>query len=177
MSNFYTYLIAQLPLLQFGMKPPFTFREFLLRCKDFIPDDDYAVLAHLSEIQEYAGEPEHPFIQEWINFDRLLRNALVKIRAARKHVEPGQYLRPADFRTARIDEVAMSAYRNPSLIEGERVLDRLRWEELEELVRGHHFDLEYLLAFGYKLLILERWEKIRTTRPETVLDTLIGSSL
>jgi hypothetical protein len=33
---------------------------------------------------------------------------------------------------------------------------------LEELATGHYFDLVFLITYAYKLMILQRWENIRS---------------
>ncbi|MFH0827465.1 MAG: DUF2764 family protein, partial [Candidatus Omnitrophota bacterium] len=72
-----------------------------------------------------------------------------------------------------ISHLALNAHRSPSLLEGERMLDAERWRFLDELSLGHYFDLDFLIVYLLKLLILERWEKIRTADKEQFLDELI----
>lgn len=56
----------------------------------------------------------------------------------------------------------MNAHRNPSILEAERMLDGERWCMLDELSLGHYFDIDFLIVYALKILILERWERIRT---------------
>ena len=85
---------------------------------------------------------------------------MAKVRAARKHTDVTKYLRHERYIEPPIAHLAMNAYRSPSPLEGERILDEARWQKLEELSFGHYFDLEFLLIYALKLLILERWERI-----------------
>jgi hypothetical protein len=50
MAEFYPYLIASLPMLHFGMKPPFSFERFLEICDRLIPDKDFQVLLTLPRL-------------------------------------------------------------------------------------------------------------------------------
>jgi hypothetical protein len=51
---------------------------------------------------------------------------------------------------------------NASPLDAEKNLDEIRWKALEELATGHYFDLDALITYAYRLLILLRWEQIRT---------------
>lgn len=158
----YVYLISTLPTLHFGLRPAFSFEKFIAYCQRFIPEADREILKKASIRGEYNIEAPHPMLKKWQEFDTALRNELVKIRASRKHIEPVKYLRherdPAQF----ITHIAISAHRNPSLLEAEKILDRERWRALDEFSFGHYFDLDFLIIYALKLLILERWERINT---------------
>ena len=171
MQNLYPYLIASLPMLHGGMKPPFSSEIFLEKCREFIPEKDFKSLCQLPKTEEVVlGEIHHPLIKEWMRFDTHLRNELVKIRASHKHIDPAKYLRPDGYAGPGITHLALEAYRNTSLIEAERFLDQQRWKVLEEHQTGHYFDLEFLIVYAYKLRLLERWERIRLADEEALLE-------
>jgi hypothetical protein len=104
----------------------------------------------------------------------MLRDELVKLRAARLHADPGQYLRRGTFAEPPIAHLAVSAQRNPSLIESEKMLDQGRFKALEELGVGHYFDGDALILYALKLLILERWERIRRADKPSLIDEVLG---
>jgi hypothetical protein len=56
----------------------------------------------------------------------------------------------------------MAANINTSVLDAEKILDETRWKVLDELATGHYFDLDLLITYAYKLLILQRWESIRS---------------
>jgi len=89
-----------------------------------------------------------------------LRNELVKARALRKKVDPARFLRHDTHFDMNITHIAQAALRQASILEAERYLDLERWKALDEISRGHYFDLDFLLVYGLKLAILERWVKI-----------------
>jgi hypothetical protein len=55
------------------------------------------------------------------------------------------------------------------MLEAEKALDLERWQLLEELACGHYFDLDALLIYALKLLILERWAKINLADKEHIM--------
>ena len=168
MQNFYYYLIASLPMLHFGAKPPFSSEIFLEKCRELMPEKDFNVLSDLPV--------NHPTIKAWISFDTKLRNELAKIRASHKRTDASRYLRPDSYAGPEITHLAFSAYRNTSLLEAEKFLDQERWKVLDELQTGHFFDLEFLIVYTYKLRILERWEIIRSADRELLLEKAVSHS-
>ncbi|MEA3305256.1 MAG: DUF2764 family protein [Candidatus Omnitrophota bacterium] len=172
MPGYYTYLISSLPMLHFGMKPPFSFEKFLRICRGIIPGSDIHILETVSRAGEYACESAQPQAQpqagdiplaekRWRTFDTALRNELVKIRAARKGLDPLKYIRRDGYADPSITHIAINVHRNLSILEAERTLDQERWRVLDELATGHYFDIDSLIVYAHKLLILERWESIR----------------
>jgi len=163
MADFYPYLIASLPMLHFGTKPPFSFERFLEVCRQFIPKKDFQLLSTLPQPEHYVEKGKrHPIIHKWIEFDVALRNELVRIRATKKHIEPAPYLRPGGYSGSSLAPAVMAATITTSVLDAEKTLDETRWKALEELATGHYFDLDVLITYAYKLLILQRWENIRS---------------
>ena len=162
---YYTYLISSLPMLHFGMKPPFSFEKFIERCQGLIPE------AEIKALKSGAG------LEQWQAFDKELRNELVRVRAARKHKAPEKYLRKDGYVSPYIVHIAMSAIRNTSILEAEKILDEERWQALDGLSFGHYFDLDFLLIYAQKLLILERWARIRLAdKPDLLKQALSENS-
>ena len=161
MANYYIYLISSLPFLQFGMKPPFMFEKFLKQCAEFIPDEDLKVLKRCSIDGEYQYEGMPETLKRWRAFDTALRNEIAKVRAGYKHIDPAKYLRRAELSGPSLSHIAMNAHRSPLILEGERLLDEARWRALDELAIGHYFDIDFLIVYSHKLLLLEKWENIR----------------
>jgi len=173
MPSFYPYLISSLPLLHFGLRSQISFEKFLTRCREFIPQKDVEVLEDLPLPDAHRRVPL--IIKKWRDFEAILRNELVKLRAGRKKKDPAKYLRPAGYAGSSVYHLALAAQRNPSPLEAERLLDYERWNFLEELSFGHYFDLDFLIIYAYKLLILERWERINLAEKDKLLaETLAG---
>jgi len=171
MADFYPYLVSSLPMLHFGMKPPFSFERFLEICREFIPAHDYIVLCNLPEPARYPEDrSQQETVRHWVEFDTTLRNELVKARSQRIHREPSSYLRPRASPDPMVAAAATAAVANPSLLAAEMSLDEVRWKALDELAAGHHFDLGLLITYALKLLILIRWEPIHNADPGSILE-------
>jgi hypothetical protein len=174
MAEFYPYLIASLPMLHFGMKMPFSFERFLEVCRPLIPEKDLQLLRTIPHPEHYIeGGKRHRIIQKWIEFDVAFRNELVRIRATRKNIEPAKYLRPHRYSDSLITSSVVAASINTSVLDAEETLDETRWKALEELATDHYFDLDFLITYACKLLILERWEKIRNADGTILLEQAV----
>jgi len=171
MPNFYVYLVSSLPTLYFGAKPPCSLEALLSKCSGFIPQKDLEVLRGLRS--EELPQQKNQTIQKLLGFETFLKNELVRLRAVRKKVAPEKYLRPNGYAGPSIYHVAQAAQRSPSPLEAERILDRARWNFLDELGFGHYFNLDSLIIYAFKLLILERWERINKADKQALLDNLI----
>jgi hypothetical protein len=171
MPSYYIYLISSLPLLHFGAKPPFSFDKFLERCQGLIPASEIDTLSKIQtlDISKCSGQGMVT-LKKWRSFETALSNELVKIRASRKHKDPFKYLRSASQDGPALAHIALAAQRNPSLLEAERILDKERWQVLDELAVGHYFDLDFLIVYAQKLLLLERWERINTANRAQLLE-------
>jgi len=168
MPNFHTYLIASLPMLNFMQEPPFSFEDFLARCRGLIAEYEEGILEDIGQ----GAEEKHmaqPSIKKWINFNIMLKNELVKLRAERKKIDPQRYLRPDGYAGPSLYHICLAAVRNPSPQEAEKLLDKARWDYLEDLSFGHYFDFDALLIYAYKLLILQRWSKLNKADKERLL--------
>src|SRR3989338_4783040 len=97
MPSYYIYLVSSLPMLQFGMKPPFPFERFLEICGQLIPDGDARVIEKAAQGPGSPFTGDQPTMSKWRAFDTALRNELVKIRAVRKKLEAFKYLREGAY--------------------------------------------------------------------------------
>lgn len=174
MPNFYPYLISSLPMLHFGMKPPFSSERFIEYCARLIPESHTTILKKASIRGEYLGQDAHPTLKKWQDFDTLLRNELVKVRASYLHTDPNKYLRQDRYAPTYITHIALNAHRLPSILDAEKALDEERWRFLDGLTFGHYFDLDFLLIYYLKLLILERWERLNSADKTKVLEEALA---
>lgn len=153
MKNSYYYIIASLPMLHFGMKPPFSYPDFL-------------------SLWEPGSHSD--LLKEWERFNKSLANELVRTRAVKRGKDPNKYLRDSDGLDPFIAPLAHWATNQDSPMEAELYLDKIKWEKIEELKAGHYFDIEYLIAYGLQLQILERWDKINSGDGVEILERLAG---
>lgn len=174
MANYYIYLISSLPSLDFNTKPPFLYEYFLNRCRDLIPEEDMAVMQSIQSPVFTCIDVKNQTLVRWRSFETMLRNELVKIRAARRKKDPAQYLREdACPESSHAAHIAINAYRRPVLIESERALDHERWRYLDELAIGHYFDLDILVLYACKLKILEKWNAITSADADAMTEEVL----
>lgn len=175
MANYYIYLISSLPALSFGAKPPFSFGHFLKACEGLVSDEDMGLIKNAENPRFNCPAVKNITLKKLAAFETILRNELVKIRASRKKADPAKYLReeecPESVYTAHI---AINAYRKPSLLEAEKALDRERWARLDELAIGRYFDIDILIIYAFKLLILEKWDKILSAQTHKMLEEALN---
>ncbi len=170
MSQYYTYLISSLPVLTFGANPPFSFEVFIQRCKTLIPDEEIEIIQGISTQGAFLLEdPGSEVLRKWKNFDIALRNELVKVRSARKKIDPLKYLRQDGYSQPQIVHIASLSLRDPSIFEAEKALDLERWHLLDELSVGRYFDFDSLIIYAFKLRILERWAKIEIADKKRIM--------
>ncbi len=176
MSDFYVYLISSLPSLSFGAKPPLSFSVFMKTCEKMVPDEDIALLAKLSEpVGSSRVSTKNITFNKWIEFEIVLRNELVKVRALRRKTDPVKYLRENGFpESALVAHMAINAYRKPSLMDAARTLDLDRWQYLDSLAVGHYFDLDTLIIYACKLKILERWQMVDSAESGKILEEVMS---
>jgi hypothetical protein len=154
------------------MRAPFTPEKFIGLCSEMIGSGDLEIIKSIFSEKEEAYSLTQPTIKYWYRFNNGLRNELVKIRASRKHVPADKYLRPDLEYDVELAHIAMNIHRIPSLIEAERALDNEKWRYLEGLAQGHYFDIDVLIVYAYKLLILNRWDHIGQVNKESALKSI-----
>lgn len=147
-------------------------------CERYIQKTDVELLRSLPQAQEVTpGKRRNELIRKWLVFDTALRNELAKARAAHKHIDLEKYLRPQEeYLDSGLTQLAISSHRNPSILEAEKILDKVRWDALEELEAGHYFDLEKLIIYAYKLKLLRRWERINSADKGALIEEAVKNN-
>lgn len=156
----YYYLVSSLPMLEFGMKMPFPYSDFLKTCQEQLSTHDMETIKSASSSRG------------WKIFDTTLRNELARARASKREKDPTRYIR-GEYSDPYIAGPVQKIINQDSLIEAEMTLDRMRWEKIEELEKGHYFDISYLITYALKLQLLERWEQINSEGGIEILEGLL----
>ncbi|UCC43913.1 MAG: DUF2764 family protein [Candidatus Zixiibacteriota bacterium] len=175
MSGHYTYLVSSLPMLQFDARPPITVDRFIDTCRLLISAADVSTLENVSSVE--VVEARNATLRRWCEFDTGLRNELVRIRSERKKTDPERFLRGDGYAEPEIARVAQKASRIPSVLDAERFLDRARWRALDELEAGHYFDLDVLIVYMIRLMILDKWERVRSADKPQIVADVVGSKV
>ena len=174
MSEYY-YLVASLPLLEFGMKMPILYEDFLSRCKDELSPKDLDIIKRAKIRPAEDIEDASLTLRQWKRFEATFRNELAGHRASKRSKDASRYIRGEGYKDPFLAIKAHWAVNEESPLEAERFLDRLRWEKIEELERTHYFDIDYLVAYALKLEILERWQNINSEGGMQVLQGLVSA--
>lgn len=169
----YYYFIASLPMLEFGMKMPFSYGRFLSSCREQLDRRDMGIIGRSSIFPPEDTKEESLTLRGWRRFDTALRNELVKVRADKYSKDPHRYIRGEGYIDHNIITFVQWAVNQDSPLESELALDRMRWEKIEDLRRGHYFDIDYLITYALHLQILERWERINAGNGMEALGRLL----
>lgn len=154
MSQYY-YLVATLPMLFYQSERSPSREEFLELCRTLVSGADFRVLAE-ADLQVRGEQASGcAVLDKWRSWECGLRNELAKLRARRKSVEPAGHLVEAREHLGQT-EIARQALGEASPLAAEELLNRARWDYLDELETGHYFDLSRLVLFSLRLQLLVR---------------------
>ena len=131
------------------------------------------------------------FLRAWSEFDRTLRNVMAALaaRAASRPVEEGvvgggdvaeqlQRSSAADFglrgELPFIDSVIAAMNDEANLMEKERKIDLVRWEEASELATFDYFNINAILSYLVRINIVARWARLDAARGREMFNRLLA---
>lgn len=131
------------------------------------------------------------FLCAWSEFDRTLRNvtAALAARAASRSVEEVvvgggdvaeqlQRSSAADFglrgELPFIDSVIAAMNDEANLMEKERKIDLVRWEEASELATFDYFNINAILSYLVRINIVARWARLDAARGREMFNRLLA---
>ncbi|WP_027185288.1 DUF2764 family protein [Desulfovibrio inopinatus] len=159
------YLVASLPRLVLGQRPPFDEDRFLSLCEGVLSpseqEDVGLALAGLGEDSTTLGH--HPFLHGWRRSMIQMRNALACSRAHGKHVDAATCTLEHTGYSGYIQNVAAHAVDAENPRDAEMELDLARWKMVEELLPQDPFDFAVVLAFAVRLRLAWRWARMDET--------------
>ena len=141
----YYYLVASLPYLKFGQDPGVSRNEFLAECEKWLDAEDIAgvISADVNELEPRAEE--RSVVREWKRFDLAMREELAKIRLSAK-----------EGSREKVPLLLKDIFEERTPLLAEENIQKKRWDFLEELESGFHFDINVLIIYCLKIQILER---------------------
>lgn len=148
------YLVASLPYLRFGEKPPVSRDAFLATCADWLSTEDVAVLRAVFENRSPSG---HEIARCWQDGETELRNAVVRVRAKNRGADAARFIHPCEGFSVSVEKMVTDAFTRANPLEQEAELDRIRWAQADELALTAPFGFAGIFAFALKLRIAERW--------------------
>lgn len=158
MAQYYFY-VASLPMLAFGTDRYPAYERFMQGCEENLGEEDLAIVAAATLEPSGAIAAGPAALSRWQRFEIGLRNELARQRG-------GELGWQSELRTDEqgedqtqqigLSELVREARGQASPLAADELLDRARWELLEELEVGHFFDVERLVVYALKVQMLER---------------------
>ncbi len=159
------YLVSQLPdISAAGEKStlPITEKYFRDLCSRFLDSKSQEIVNQLKlEAPRFAKKTGSDFLDKWYENERALRFALSQVRAQKmkKDAQIGAVVISAD-----IVQAARTAVGMDSPLSAEQYLFEYRISVLNNLQPLDNFSLDYVLAYGIRLLLIERMKKFDKVR-------------
>ena len=140
---------------------------------------------------EECAQSKCRFLREWSSFDRILRNILAAAVARSLSrpieevtigegdvVEQLQRSSAADFglrgEYAFVDGVIVAVNDEQNLLEKERKIDLIRWNEAGELVTFDYFDINAVMAYLVKVNMVARWSVLDVRHGREMFERLLA---
>ncbi len=169
MRQKYYYFVSSLPSLEFGAPPPFPLEKFLEECQRQMSPKDAEWIQNAVLGKSPSKALKNPLVRLWIRFNEDFRNELAFARALKAKRDPLSYLQGERSYEPFLANVVAQAIGTDDPLAAEKILDRFRWQRLDDLTFDHYFDVEWLLIYALKLQILERYQMIESHRGEGLL--------
>jgi hypothetical protein len=152
------YLVASLPTLTFGEKPPFTLDRFRSMVHGVLTPEEERDLALVLDGRDGGSDA---FVDEWREASKGIELAVVKGRIARACRLGEDCPQEAGVVAGYAGQRVEAAFEMETPLETELEIDRVRWLVLDELTRLAPFAFKQILAYAVRLFILERWAAMR----------------
>ena len=155
----YCFLIASLPGLDLETPAPMTVEEFDDLCSGELDKEHFAALTAFDGTvsPDFKGDSEElaPFYNAYGKFELYLRNRIARRRADKAGVQldlpdPPEYFGDYDFAAGTLANTADPAER-------ELIIDKLRWNFIEEQLLCKEFHFDSLCAYRLKLAIVNKY--------------------
>ena len=169
----YYYLVATLPELSFDKPPDMSQEEFLTLCAEHLSPRDYKAMEDLLESSPDQAA-DTGFAKAWQEKETQLRNAIVKIRAARQQKDAAPFLKETNSVETAATRAAEEAFLKKSPLDRELALDHFRWQQIEELAGLDPFTTKAVLAYGLKFKLATRWADMDREKGENIAEELLN---
>lgn len=177
MSTSYYYFAATLPSIEFDSKPPFTVEEFLQECSRLMAEGDCSQIQEILTLDPVKVTAKCPAVACWIEFASNFKNELVYTRAQKLQKDASEFMRGQRVADPLIAEASVTASKESNPLEAEKIIDRAKWSFLDQQMQGQFYNFDFILYYGLKIQILERYQKIASNRGAEVFDELIKSEI
>jgi len=137
-----------------------------------------------------AAKSGSKFIKLYFGFDLMLRNIQAAYLARKQNLDPENYLigenevieslkknKSPDFGIASDVEFAtrlIQIFDMKDIMEREKALDSLRWEEADKICTFCQFNIDVILSFILRASILKRWRQLDKRLGESLFRQYVG---
>ena len=171
MGRAYYYFAASLPMVRWGGPLPLSTEEFCETAKRLMNETDGALIDRLMAGEEDI-ETDNSLAKSWMRFSRDFRNEMAVFRAHQIQRDPKKAVRGYKENEPQLRGIINEVAKMDNLLDAQKLLDKVSWQFLDGLADGHHFDLEYLICYGLKLKILERFHTIQLPKGKEIYEEL-----
>jgi len=147
--------MAQLPCLVYEQRPPISSAEFRALARSQLSKSDAVLLDSVSINSLGSKATGCSFIDKWYKWERELRLNVAKHRSIKLKQTNAQIPEPSDYHME-IAATASKAVDEYSPLEGEIIIDKARWNAIENLAGSNYFHRSNVYAYMLKLLLIER---------------------
>lgn len=169
----YYYFISSLPVLNMEGKIPLSMDAFLDESRRLLTDKDCQIVERM--IEGIAIEEGLVVLKEWQAFQNLLANMNVQLCATQSKKNPHDYIRGEYYENAIIQNLLSQIAKSNNLLENEKLIDKARWDFLDQIEVGHYFDLDKVIVYALKLKIMDRYAQMEAYKDEEFLKDNSGA--
>lgn len=150
-------------------------RAFDGMCRNSLKAEDAGFLSEVTLENPPVRKIDSRVHSMFILWDTNLRNAIAN--AAMPGGNARKYLQKEEDFFSGIDSIVQNAAAKDDPLERDRVIDQARFDKIEELAALNRFDMEFLVAYRMKLLIIEKYAALSVEQGEANFDILIQEIL
>jgi hypothetical protein len=169
----YYYIVASLPGIELGSAPPISKQDFLLNCRGVLSEEEYLEVEAL--LEDRYDQCSSGIACDIYSAETQLRNAIARIRAQKKGIDPRGHMREHAGFNAWIEKLVVDAFARENPRERLLGLDHARWHIADELAGVEPFSFGKVLAFAIKLRIATRWFELDKERGAERIEQFIDA--
>ncbi len=176
MGKSYYYFAASLPLVFFESTNSPSLEDYLIDCKRLLTEEDYVELKTVVS-GDCVGCVKNKIAAKIQQAEMDCCNEKAYMRATRSKQNPMDHCRGERSCNPQLIDVMHRAAKEEDLLAGEKIIDRHRFEVLDDLSMTHFYDLEFLIIYGLKLAILDRYKAVSSAQGDETFEIIKGMEL
>lgn len=168
----YYYLAASLPMLSIETAPPMPVPAYVELCREHLTASEMKALVQL----DHDEPSDHPIAKAWQQRETQLRNAVVRQRAQKTHVDASTFTREHTGYSVQIDNAVESAFQSANALQRESMLDQLRWTLLDDLQGTDQFGTATIMTYLLRLKLCSRWSALTEENGKARMDRTLSAA-